>query len=214
MAASILEIVSVGTCDGEQMENRWDFVNPTGSEDASLVLPAFVTNVISAYQVFTHTGTVWTELLWRIATNPLAPQQIYPISPNRLGASGSIHAPSFVCATIRWAIGPTVVLTAESPQRRVRRGGKHLGGITEDYFTGNVWIPAAIPHFETVAEAYLGMSDGGFVPCVTGRPRYVKKVPGSPAVPAPPPNKYALITGFSVNRTVGSEVSRKAGHGA
>jgi hypothetical protein len=189
-------------------------VNAAGSEDASLVMPAFVTNVLGAYQTFVHTGMVWTELLWRIATNPLAPQQIYPISPNLVGASASIHSPSFVCATIRWAIGITVVLTAESPQRRVRRGSKHLAGITEDYFTGNVWIPAAIPHFEGVAEAYLGMADGGFLPCVTGRPKYVKKVPGSAPVPAPPPNKYALITGFSVNRNVGSEVSRKAGHGA
>lgn len=214
MAASILEIVSVATNDGEMMENRWHFVNEAGSEDASLVLPAFITSVIDEMIIYEHAGVVHTELLWRIITNPLQAQQIYPITPNVVGTNTGAHDKTFVCATIRWSLGTTVVLTAESPQRRVRRGSKHLGGVTEDYSDGQVWSATAIPHFEDVAEGYLGMSDGGFIPCVCGFPKRAPHVPGTPSVPAAPPNKYCLITGFSVNRNVGSEVSRKVGHGA
>jgi hypothetical protein len=214
MAPGILSITSVAKNQGEDMLNRWDFFNPDDSAPVAATLAAFITDVINPYLVFANTQTVFTELLYQVVTNPLTPQQIFPITPAKIGTDSGVMAPTFVCATVRWSLGATVVLTAETPQRRVRRGGKHLGGITEDYFVGNAWTVGAIPHFEAVAEGYLGMANDGWVPCVTGHPQRARHVPGTPHVPAAPPNKYCLITGFSVNRAVGSEVSRKAGHGS
>jgi hypothetical protein len=214
MVAGILSITSVAQNQGESMLNRWDFFNPDESAPVAATLAAFVTDVIDPYLVFANELTVFTELLYQVVTNPLTPQQIFPITPALTGTNAGTPSPTFVCATVRWSLGATVVLTAEVPQRRVRRGGKHLGGVTEDYSTGNAWHVDAIPHFEAVAEGYLGMANDGWVPCVTGHPKRPKHVPGTPSVPAAPPNKYCLITGFSVNRAVGSEVSRKAGHGS
>lgn len=213
MANDILEIVSVATAQGEAMLNRWHFVNVAGSSDPSLVLPAFVTDVIAPYRVFATAAVIWTELLYRIITDPLAPQGIYPITPAQAGTNTGEMVPSFACVTARWAIGTTVVLTAETPQRRVRRGSKHLGGFTEDHTSGNTLVETVVPDYEAVCEGYLGMAVGGWVPCVCGFPKRAKHVPGTPSVPEAPPNKYALIQGFTINRTIGSEVSRKVGHG-
>jgi hypothetical protein len=214
MPASILEVVSVGKNQGEALLNRWHFVSADGSGTTPTVFPAFVTNVLGPYAAMANTQVVWTELLWRIITDPLAPQQIYAITPSLHGTDGALPAPTFVCGTIRWAIGTSVVLTAETPQRRVRRGGKHLGGLVDNFVVGNAIDPTQIHFIEAVAQGYLGMADGGFIPCVCGFPKQTKHVPGTPPRPTPPPNKYALITGYSVNVNAGSEVSRKVGHGA
>lgn len=214
MPASILEIVSVGTNQGEALLNRWHFVNPAGLTDVSAVLPAFVEDVLTPYAGFGTTQLHITELLYRIVTDPLAPQSIYAITPPLDGPAVATPAPSFVTATIRWAIGATVILTAEAPQRRVRRGSKHIGGMRDDWVTGNVWAPDKVALLAQIPEGYLGMSDGGFLPCVCGYPKRPKHVPGAPSRPADPPNKYALIEGYSINTRIGSEVSRKAGHGS
>jgi hypothetical protein len=213
MAASILEIVSVGTNQDQQQLNRWHFVNAAGSSDVTGVMEAFVADVLAPYRAVASGSTYWTELLWRIITDPLSPQNIYPITPPLQGTNPGAPAPSFNCSTIRWALGATVILTAEVPQRRVRRGSKHLGGITDDQFGGNLLTPASKLLASAVAEGYLGMSVGGFEPCVCGFPKRAPHVPGTPTQPTDPPNKYCPIVGFTVNATVGSEVSRKAGHG-
>lgn len=214
MPASILEITSVGVNQGEAMLNRWHFVNAAGSEDVTGIMAAFVTNVLDPYAGIVNATVSWSELLYRIITNPLAPQQVFPITPPLGSTSSGLPAPSFECFTIRWALGLSVVLAAEVPQRRVRRGSKHIGGLVETWSSGNVIDPSKVTFVESIAEGYLGMSDGAFIPCVCGFPKRPRHVPGTPSVPAAPPNKYALITGFSVNNRVGSEVSRKAGHGS
>jgi hypothetical protein len=213
VAASILEITSVATAQGEAMLNRWHFVREAGDADVSAVLAAFVTNVIEPYQVFTTPSVQWTELLYRVITNPLSPQGIHPINPAAVGSNSGEMVPSFACVTARWALGASVILTAESPQRRVRRGAKHFGGFTEDHTEGNMLVETAVHFYEAVCEGYLGMSDAGYIPCVVGFPKRAPHVPGAPSVPQAPPNKYALITGFTINRVIGSEVSRKVGHG-
>lgn len=214
MAASILEVTSVGSLLGEEMLNRWHFVSEDGTGVPTDVLGPFVTEVLGPYKTQATPDTQWTALKYRIITDLLAPSVEYPISPILVGDNASESEASFLAATIRWAPGTTVILSAEVPQRRVRRGGKRLGGLSTDSVTGNQITTGSRAGWELVAEGYLGMSDGGWIPCIAGFE--VMPVPRPHPLPAhyTVPNKYALITGYSLAINVGSQVSRKAGHGA
>lgn len=213
MVNDILEIASVGTVAGQLLINRWHFVNPAGGVDPAPVLPAFVTDVLQPYAAAATTDVRWTALLWRIITDPLSPQNEYLITPDLVGVSGNAGVPSIVAVTCRWSLGPTTILAAEVPQGRVRRGGKRFAGLDDAGVVVNALTSPARGRYELVAEGYLGMAVSGYLPCVAGFPKRPPKGtdPDNPLLSVP--NKFCRITGFGIKGTVGSQVSRKPGHG-
>lgn len=213
MPAQILQITSVADLFGQQVLNRWHFLDPTGTADPAPVLPAFVTDVITPYKNWAVSAMQFHMLLYRIITDPLSSQQEYAINPVIVGASPTPGEPSYVAATVRWNFSATQVLTPETPQRRIRRGGKRLAGVAEGTVVNNYFQLTILPFIELIPEGYLGMSVGGFVPIIAGFPVQPPKGVDRDDPTLQVPNKYAPITGFVVNQYAGTQVSRKVGHG-
>jgi hypothetical protein len=214
VAVQILEVTLVGQLAGQQCLNRFHFVNPAGTGDPTDVLAPFVTDVVTPLASGATAEATWDELLYRVITDATTPGNAYSITPAAVGAEAGDAALSFASVTVRWNIGATAIILAETPQRRIHRGGKHIGGLIEGYIVDQHITPACHTWAANVAEGYLGMSDGGWIPCVVG----FEKIPVPRPHPLPPeytvPNKYALITGYLINPNLGSQVSRKVGHGA
>jgi hypothetical protein len=210
---SILQITSVASLFGQQVLNRWHFVNLDGAVDVSLVLPSFTTEVIAPLMNDLSSDITMTELLYRIITDPLQPQRSYGVGYPIVGVQGQPSAASFVAVTVKWAPGPTVVLSGTGPVRRIRRGGKRIAGVPQPQLAGDVWNSTFLSAFAAPFDNYLGMSDGGFLPCIAGFPVQ----PPPPSDPDDPtlqiPDRYALIEGVSLKSQAGSQVSRKVGHG-
>jgi hypothetical protein len=213
VAATILQITSVATLLGQNILNRWHFVNTAGLTDVSTVLPAFRTNVIVPLASDSSIDITYSELLYRIITDPLDPQRSYGVGFPVVGTQGNPAAPSFVAITAKWAPGTTVLLPPGTDGRRIRRGGKRIAGFPEIAFLQNTVTPANVSACAAVLDGYLGMSDGGFLPCIAGFPVQPPRGtdPDNPLLQIP--NRYALIEGVTVRPLAGSQVSRKVGHG-
>lgn len=214
MATQILSVTSVATLLGQQVLNRWDFVDTSGAAVPGDIVAPFMSDVITPYAAWVVDDMGFTELRYRVITNPLAPQQIHAISPVVNGSDASEAGPPFVAATIRWIFGPTVVLTAEVPQRRIRRGGKRIAGLGEDRMEGNNLAAASVAGLAAIAEGYIGMTAAGWVPCIAGLPVQPDPLPHPSDPLLQVPNKYALIEAYNINSYLGSQVSRKFGHGS
>lgn len=214
MPIGILQVTSVGSLSGQQMLNRWHFYNEDDTAPVAGTLTAFIESVLTPYAGGMSNQLSFTELLYRVITDPLSTQNSQFILPALVGAETTDPAVSFTTATVRWQIGVTAILTAEDPQRRIHRGSKHLGGLIDGYLINNSLSAGCITAAGAVASGYLGLAEDGWLPCVAG----FEKIPVPRPKPLPAhytvPNKYAPILAFTVNAMAGSQVSRKVGHGA
>lgn len=203
----------MGKDQGQDSLTRWHFVHLADGGVPSAVFAPFVTTVLTPMLPRLNPSFQWTQLIWRVITDPLAAQASYATGFPLTGSNAGGVAPSYVAISAKWTFGATVVLTAETPQRRIRRGGKRIGGVPAGSVASNLLTSGLASIWAGLLQNYVGMSDGAWLPCIAGFPKQPPRGtdPDDPLLGIP--NKYALINGVVVNPALGSQVSRKVNHG-
>jgi hypothetical protein len=107
---------------------------------------------------------------------------------------------------VKWTIGATTYLVAETPPVHVKRGGKHIGGAADGDYTSNaITSSTVITALNAWITALLAMTSDSWLLCVASFYDNVH-------VKHQTVQKYALVTG-GILGPLGTQNTRKPGRG-
>lgn len=191
MTAKVIELIDVQLYRGQQVLNRFHFVDTSGVADPAVLVSDYVDDVLPLMAL------LQTPDLSHVQINA---RQVYPtatlvvetpISPAIVGGNtGSDVMPSYAAASFKWTIGATTVLQGGF-SGHIKRGGMRLAGMREGDWSGD---GSSNPGYVTAAASFTAeLQDPGtdaFLLCVAS---YLNGA----RVRQHTVQSYALVTGSS-----------------
>lgn len=210
----IIEIVSKGNMAGAAINNRWHVLLDPAAADPLAMLALFRTNVLVPMVSALHTSFQWTDLAYCDVYPTIGLLKDYSTSFPVVGTNASTVAPTFVAAGVKWVLGDTVHLDADPLTKHIKRGSKRIGGICDGDVNGQIWAPGpSRTAILTGLGNFWGGTLGSSLAVVVHFPPSPPPVPPAVTSPRLPVVRYAPIVGQAARTNIGSQVSRKLGHG-
>lgn len=137
MTAQIAEIVDVQEQAGQEIQNVYHYVDPTGVADIAVLLSDYVADVLPLVRPLQHTSLSHTALRYRKVYPATTLMLEYTTGLPVAGTDASDALASADAASFKWTLGnPTVVLSGGFTGH-IKRGGTRLGGFSEGNASGN-----------------------------------------------------------------------------
>lgn len=143
MAIKIVELIDVQLYRGQQCLSRYHYLDADGVASEGVLVSDYINDVLPLIR------PIQSNELQHVA---IRHRQVYPtatlvnetaIIPAVFGSNTGPGGPSYATYSLKWTIGDTTPLSGAEPHH-IKKGGKHLPGITEDQLGGDAGIsPAA-----------------------------------------------------------------------
>jgi hypothetical protein len=190
MVAKVVELIDVQNYYGQEILNRYHFVDEDGVADEATLVSDYVTDVLPQMLGLQTADLSHTEIRHR---------QVYPTAELTVAyttgfpipgtASGADDLPSFFAGSIKSQPGPTVVL-AGGFTGHIKRSGIRVAGILENMVNSQGFVSSQVTQYAVwLAE----LQDPGTDPWLLCVASYLNGA----RVRQPTVQSYAKIIGFS-----------------
>lgn len=160
MTAVVYELIDVQIYRGQQVLNRFHFVDPAGAADLPTLVTNYIDDVLPLLSVLQTPDLAHSQINCR-KVFPTADLVVERTLPGLVigGNTGSDVMPSYAAASFKWSIGTTVVL-AGGFAGHIKRGGCRVAGMREGDWSGD---SSANAGYVTAAAAFVTelLSPGG-----------------------------------------------------
>jgi hypothetical protein len=206
LTAQVYELIDKGSAVSQLTLVRYHFVDPTGVADPEVLRSDYVTDVLPHLCAATAAGYSHTSTILRKVYPTAELQSEAAISPVQVGARSSNIDSTANTYRVKWTIGATTYLVAESPPVHIKRGGKHIGGCADGDFTlNNITSSTVTAALNAWITALLAVTSDSWLLCVAS---FYDNVHTKHETV----QKYALVTGGIIG-PVGTQNTRKPGRG-
>lgn len=196
------ELVDHATMTGQEQITRYYFVDPTGLGTSAGLNAAYQDVILPLLAACQVDQVVHDSVTIRQVFPSLELGTVYPISPTVPGTQTAAAVPGPVTYSLQLVPGPTTDFTGTTVTPYIKRGGKHIGGVSFSYIE----------------------DDGGYA---GGNDAAVQAFGNILIPPATTPYGCAIVTresgevptklAFVLNaipRSLGTQTTRKVGRGA
>lgn len=166
MPAQVVELIDVMVDRGQQVLNRFHYVDTTGVADAAILRSDYITDVLPLIVAVQGSNISHISVHSRKVYPTADLVQIQDLTSPVVGTiTASAPEPSYVACSIKWSLGPTVVL-AGGFTGHILRGGCRVPGPTEGMVNGDIIDPS---NYVAFASWFSELKDPGtdaFLLCV------------------------------------------------
>jgi hypothetical protein len=167
MTAQVIELIDVQLYRGQQVLNRYHYVDTTGVASVSTLVSDFITDVLPLIAVLQTPDLSHVQINSRkvFPTANLVVET--PISPAVAGGNtGSTTMASYAAASAKWTIGATVVL-AGGFTGHIKKGGMRLAGMRDgDWSADASSNPGYLTAFAAMTVELFDPGTDAFLLCV------------------------------------------------
>lgn len=200
MTAKVVELIDVQLLNGQECLTRFHYLDADGVASESVLVSDYINDVLPLVVPFQSSITRHVSIRHRQVYPTALLVQETAISPAVAGLSAAAPGPDHASISLKFGIGDTTYLAGGLPPH-VRKGGKHLPGVTMAYMDEDALTDAGFDAL--VATWFTEVKDPGTDPWqlvvasfeVTGQ--HLIKTPGqriiTKAVVSPTITKYAPV---------------------